>query len=213
MSTAGSLTRWFRDQLSPAELSAQAQGGCNAYESLAQLAGSVGAGSEGLLFLPYFSGERTPLNDPLARGIVAGLTLSHTRAHLYRALLEGLAYGIRQNLEAMERAGEPPRRLVAVGGGTRNPLWLQIVSDVASREQYVVESGGAAYGDAMLAAIGVGALRGMDDARRWVPESRIVAPRPRETRIYESFYPLARELYRSSREVAHTLARLGNEQG
>jgi len=213
MSTAGSLTRWFRDQLSPMEMKAEMEAGPNAYQALAELAGIVRPGSEGLLFLPYFSGERTPINDPLARGIIAGLTLSHTRAHLYRALLEGLAYGIRQNLEAMERAGEPPQRLVAVGGGTKNHLLIQIVSNVAAREQHVVESGGAAHGDAILAAVGVGALRGMEDARRWVPESCIVTPRSDQARIYQSYYPLVRELYRSSREVAHTLARLGCERG
>jgi xylulokinase len=213
MSTAGALTRWFRDQLSPMEKRAEEEGGSNAYQALADLAAPIAPGSEGLLFLPYFSGERTPLNDPLARGIVAGLTLSHTRAHLYRALLEGLAYSIRQNLEAMERAGEPPQRLVAVGGGTKNPLWVQIVSDVTAREQHVVESGGAAYGDAILAAVGVGTLHGIEDARRWVPESRVVVPRPDETRIYELYYPLVRELYQSSRKVAHTLARLGRDGG
>jgi xylulokinase len=209
MSTAGSLTRWFRDQFAPVELDAEKAGGAKAYQALAELAATVPEGSQGLLFLPYLSGERTPLNDPWARGIVAGLSLSHTRAHVYRSLLEGLAFGIRHNLEAMAEAGEEPRRLVAVGGGTRNELWLQIVSDASGREQHVVREGGAAQGDALLGALAVGAVDGMAAGRAWVPQARVIAPRAEATKRYESLYPLFRELYRSSRAVVHALARTG----
>jgi len=85
--------------------------------------------------LPYFAGERTPLFDPAARGVVCGLTLAHGRGHLYRSLLEGTAYGVRHNLEAMDDAGGGTRRLVAVGGGTKGGLWTQIVSDVTGQPQ------------------------------------------------------------------------------
>jgi xylulokinase len=107
MSTGGSLTRWFRDQLAPQEVAAEAAGGVNAYEALAHLAATAPLGSRGLVILPYFAGERTPIHDPEARGLMAGLTLSHTRAELYRALLESVGYGVRHNLDTMQEMGIP----------------------------------------------------------------------------------------------------------
>ena len=155
MSTTGALTRWFRDNLAGEEMAAEAAGGPNAYAALAEAAGRIPPGAEGVICLPYFAGERTPINDPDARGVYAGLTLSHTKAHLYRASLEGTAYGVRHNLETMSAMGAPPRRLVAVGGGAKNPLWLQIVSDVSGLPQDVPERTiGASYGDAFMAGLG-----------------------------------------------------------
>ena len=206
MSTTGALTRWFRDNFASAELEAERAGGVNAYQALAEEAARVPAGSGGLLMLPYFSGERTPLGDPLARGVITGLSLAHGRAHLYRALLEGVAYGIRDNLEAMAAAGAVPRRLVAVGGGVKNPLWTQIVSDVTGREQIVQTTPGACYGDAVLAAIGVGILGNMGQARRWLEPGTVVSPDLEATAFYEGRYPFFRELYRQTRDIAHRLA-------
>ena len=152
MATSGALTRWFRDQLAGGEVVEQGETGVNAYAALAELAEAAGAGAGGVICLPYFSGERTPINDPLARGVFAGLTLSHTRGHLYRAVLEGTGFGVRDNLEAMAEMGAPPTRLVAVGGGAQNALWLQIVSDITGAVQIVPERTiGASYGNAFLA--------------------------------------------------------------
>lgn len=206
MSTTGALIRWVRDQLAPREAAAERAGGPNAYQVLAEEAAAVSRGADGLLLLPHFSGERTPVNDPLARGVMVGLSLSHGRPHISRAALEGIAYGIRGNLEAMARAGAEPRRLVAIGGGVRNPLWTQIVSDVTGREQVVQVSPGACYGDAMMAAVGVGILRGLPDCRRWVAQGAIVRPDPEAVAFYDSLYPLFRELYERTRPVVHALA-------
>lgn len=209
MSTSGALTRWFRDQIGRAELEAELGGGPNAYAALADLATQAPPGSGGLLMLPYFSGERTPLNDPLARGVIAGLTLSHSRAHLYRAALEGVAYGIRHNLEAMVAEGEPPQRLVAVGGGTKNPLWLQIVSDVTGREQVVRTTPGAAYGDAFLAGVGVGLLPGLPAVQDWLgPTDLILRPSPERRDVYDTYYRLYRALYTANKDMMHALAEL-----
>ena len=162
MSTTGALTRWFRDQLADGETAAEAAGGPNAYAALADLAATVPAGSEGLVCLPYFAGERTPVNDPDARGVYAGLTLSHTRAHLYRASLEGTAFGVRHNLETMTEMGAAPKRLVAVGGGAKNPLWLQIVCDASGLPQDVPErTTGASFGDAFLAGLATALVPGV----------------------------------------------------
>jgi xylulokinase len=205
MSTTGALTKWFRDSFAPQEREAERGGGINAYQALAQAASRVPRGSAGLLVLPYFSGERTPVNDPGARGMIAGLTLSHDRAHIFRAILEGIAFGIRHNLEAMEEVGAPPRRLVAIGGGVQNRLWLQIVSDVTGREQDARTSPGACYGDAMMAAVSVGIMRRLNETRRWLAPGAAVHPDPEASAFYAARYAMYRELYERTRELMHRL--------
>jgi xylulokinase len=154
--TAGSLTRWFRDNFAGEERAAERTGGENAYAALSRLTASSPPGSRGVIVLPYFSGERTPLNDPDARGVIFGLTLGHTRADVYRAVLESVGFSIRHNIEALKAEGCRASRILAVGGGTRNPAWLRIVSDIAGIEQVVpARNIGASYGDAFLAGIGV----------------------------------------------------------
>ena len=211
MSTSGALTRWFRDNFAPEELAAEAHGGPNAYARLAEDAVTVPAGSAGLVCLPYFAGERTPINDPEARGVYAGLTLSHTRAHLYRASLEGTAYGVRHNLETMAAMGAPPRRLVAVGGGAKNRLWLQIVSDVSGLPQAMPERTiGAAYGDAFLAGLATGLVPKLDALTRdWVTIAATLEPRAAERRTYDEYYRVYRHLYEAAKDDLHALARLG----
>lgn len=211
MATTGALTRWFRDQFGFPELEREKAGGENAYASLAKLAADSPCGSRGLITLPYFSGERTPINDPKARGVIAGLTLSHTRGDVYRSILEGTAYGVRHNLEAMAATGHKPRRLVAVGGGTRNDLWLQIVSDVTGQPQEVPSTTiGASYGDAFLAATAVGMYKHLEDVHRWVQIDRTVVPRKEATTLYDSYYSVYRSLYLHMQEDMHRLADLSS---
>jgi xylulokinase len=213
MSAAGSLTRWFRDNLAPAELDAEQAGGPNAYAALAELAATSPPGARGLVMLPYFSGERTPLNDPHARGIIAGLTLTHTRADLYRALLESVGYGIRHNIDAMTEQGVPPRRVLAVGGGTRNALWLQIVTDILGIEQHVpLIQHGACYGDAFLAGIGAGVYRSTADIGEWVRDHGVIRPDPERHAEYEPYYRVYRELYSASASQLHMLTALGDTE-
>ncbi len=212
MATSGALTRWFRDNFAAAEVADEARGGPNVYAQLAAAAAAVPAGAEGLVCLPYFAGERTPINDPDARGVFAGLTLSHTRAHLYRAMLEGTAYGVRHNLEVMREMGAVARRLVAVGGGAQNRLWLQIVSDVVGMAQAVPERTiGAAYGDAFLAGLATGLVSGREVLNRdWVRVADTLEPRPEEARRYDGYYEVYRHLYEHVKDDLHALARLGN---
>ena len=210
MSTTGAITRWFRDNFGQPEMNAETAGGENAYAALSALASQIPPGSEGLLVLPYFSGERTPINDPLARGVIAGLTLAHSRGHVYRAILEGIAYGVRDNLEALTESGTPPKRLVAIGGGTKNRLWLQIVSDVSGQTQYVQSTPGACYGDAFLAAVGTGAFSGAEQIEAWLESPLVVEPNLEAHAAYQEFYTLYRPLYHTTRDVAHALAQLGS---
>jgi len=210
MATAGSITRWFRDNFASAEVSEAQRTGRNAYALLAAEADTVPAGAEGLIALPYFAGERTPLNDPRARGVIAGLTLSHTRAHVYRALLEGVGYGIRHNLEVVEELGQMPADIIAIGGGTHSRTWLQIVSDISGVPQLVpAQRIGAAYGDAFLAGLGIGAFESYREIDRWVDMADRIEPDPKAHRIYRAYYSLYRELYEKSKRQIHALADFG----
>ena len=212
MSTSGALTRWFRDQLGQPELVAEAADGPNAYEALATLAAEIPPGADGVLCLPYFAGERTPINDASARGVFAGLTLSHTRAHLYRAVLEGTSYGVRHNLETMREMGAEPERLVAVGGGARSRLWLQIVSDVTGLPQIIPErTVGACYGDAFLAGLATGLVPDLGALDLdWVQTETTLQPSEMGRDRYDEMYRIYRDLYESSKEQMHALARLGS---
>jgi xylulokinase len=211
MATSGALTRWFRDQFSAEERQCEDRGGENAYAALANAAAAIPPGSDGLICLPFFSGERTPINDPLARGMIAGLTLSHTKAHVYRALLEGTAYGVRHNVETMAAMGANPKRLVAVGGGARNRAWMQVVSDVTGVPQDVPERTiGASYGDAFLAGVASGIIEDRAElSRTWVETGARIEPDPAISSVYDEYYALYVRLYERTREEQHALARLG----
>jgi xylulokinase len=212
MSTSGSLTRWFRDNLAPEEQAAETAGGPNAYAALAKLAAKSPVGARGIVVLPYFSGERTPILDPEARGMFLGLTLSHTRADLYRAILEGVGYGIRHNIDTMREEGIPPGRILAVGGGTKNLLWLQIVSDIAGIEQYVPDQHyGACYGDAFMAGVGIGIFKDTTQSSNWVRYRSVVKPDPSTQARYEPYYQLYRQAYPVTASLMHDLARLSSK--
>ncbi len=195
MSTSGSLTGWV------SELT-----GGTSFTDLVAEAAEVPPGSDGLLVLPYFSGERTPIFDPRARGVVAGLSLRHRRGHLFRAVYEGIAFGIRQILEFLEDGAEPPRRLVAVGGGTQGGLWTQVVSDVCGRDQELpLQTIGACYGDALLAAIGTGTVPPGTD---WASVEHVVRPDPAVRAVYDDLFAAYIDLYPATRDIVHRLANL-----
>src|SRR5258708_25559403 len=199
MATSGALTAWFR-QLT----------GNPPYETLLAEAQQVAPGSDGLVVLPYFAGERTPLFDPQARGIICGLTLRHGRGHIYRALLEATAYGVRHILETMRTTGGEIKRLVAVGGGTKGNLWLQIVSDITGLSQQIPEKTiGACYGDAFLAALAVG-LIGPD--ANWNPIVSSVQPDAETQEIYTKLYSIYRQLYPATLDLTHQLADIQKAQ-
>lgn len=209
LSTSGALLAWFRDQLAP-DLRAEAdRAGVNAFALLSERAAQAPAGSAGLIALPYFSGERTPINDVHAKGMFFGLTLSHTRAHLYRSCLEGIAYGLRHNIEAMSEVGAIPQRLVAIGGGARDVLWLQICSDVSGLPQDVPrQTIGAAYGDAYIAGMAAGIFNDWRPLREsWVKIDRRIEPDPSAKAIYDELYPVYRDLYRDTKRHMARMSR------
>ena len=208
LSTSGSATTWFRDQFSQDLIAAEKAGGANAYAALGQEAASSPIGANGLIFLPYMSGERTPIFDPKARGVMAGFSLGHTRADFYRALLEGTAYAIRMNLEAMQKSGAQIHHGVAVGGGAANDLWTQIVSDVTGVPQYIPEKTiGASYGNAFLAGLATGTIKELEVLKKdWVKIVKKIQPDPEKKALYDRQYELFKELYQNSKSVVHALA-------
>ncbi len=192
MATSGAITGWLRELF-----------GSTDYPQLLALAEQSGVGSRGLLMLPYFAGERTPIADPDARGIIAGLTVTHTRGDLYRAALEATAFGVRHNIEAMTAAGATVGRVLAVGGGAQGTLWTQIVSDVTGLPQVIpTHTIGASYGAAFLAASAIASV----NIEAWNPPKEIRQPRAEVAASYAELYQLYLELYPATREIAHALA-------
>lgn len=207
MSTSGSLTTWFRDQFARMEIESERSGGDNAFAALAAEVAESSPGAGGLVALPYFEGERTPLHDPGARGVLFGLSLKHTRGDIYRAILESVGFGIRHNLEVMRAEGVIPQRILAVGGGTKNDLWMQLVADIADIELAIPEQSiGACFGDAFMAGVGAGIFNDLTQVTQWVKNRKIVSPGPESHRKYELNYRIFRNLYDSTKQLMHDLS-------
>jgi xylulokinase len=197
LSAAGSL-RWHRDTFAPGM----------SFDDLLAPAPAVPPGCEGLLFLPYLTGERTPYPDPLARGAFLGLTVRHTLPHLTRAVLEGVAFGLRDGFELMRSAGLAAIEQVRIsGGGAKSPLWRQILADVFNTRLVTVNTTeGAAYGAALLAGVGCGLFADADDAcRRTIQVTGSTAPGKQNAASYQEHYQLFRQAYPATRELSHRL--------
>jgi xylulokinase len=195
LATSGTLTHWFGDQLARDLDPAEAMG------KLTAEAATSPPGARGLVFLPYFSGERTPIHDPSAKGAWFGLNLAHRRADLYRALLEGIAYGTRHALETYAAAGAAPQVIRAVGGGLHNPVWTKATSDVSGRAQETLKSSlGASFGDAFLAALAIGDV-GVEAIQRWNPVVARIEPDAANGAVYARQYGVFRELYDRNRDL------------
>jgi len=192
MATGGAITGWLKNITGAT------------FDDLFQEASTCPPGSRGLIVLPYFEGERTPIFDPEARGLIVGLTLRHDRGALFRALLEAVAYGVRHNIETLKATGVEINRFVAVGGGARSSLWPQIVSDVGNFSQEIPQQViGASYGDAFLAALGLGLA---DNKRPWNKTERIITPNESNTLIYNTLYDEYLKLYTATSSTMHKLA-------
>lgn len=199
LSAAGSL-RWHRDTVAP-DLP---------FEDLVGAATEIPAGSEGVLFLPYLTGERTPHPDPYARGAFVGLTVRHTRDHLTRAVLEGVGFGLKDSFELLRTSGLPPARQVRVsGGGAKSTLWRQILADILGAELVTVNTTeGAAYGAALLAGVGARAWPDVDAAAKaCICVTGSTPCRPEAVATYERHYELYKALYPALKSVNDALSR------
>ncbi|MEE8460243.1 MAG: xylulokinase, partial [Phycisphaerales bacterium] len=185
MLSAGGSLRWYRDTI-----------GGEPYDKLTAAAAAVPAGCEGLLFLPYLTGERTPHADPLARGAFVGLTLRHGKAHLTRAVLEGVTFGLKDSLLLVRELGVDVSRVRVSGGGARSAMWRQLMADVFNLEVVTVNvTQGAAFGAALLAGVGIGAWPGVVEATRAVVrETDSVSPGA-DAAVYQDVYLRYRKLY------------------
>lgn len=199
MATTGSLLRWFRDGFRPGVGFAQ----------LDREAETLPPGAQGLVVLPYFLGEKTPIHDPQARGTVVGLTLTHTPAHLWRALLEAVAYAFRHHVEVLEARGHRVERVLVMDGGARSRLWRRILASVLERplEKLAEANLGSAFGTAFLAGVAAG-LWGYGDLGRRVEE--VTEPVGDWVPVYRELYGVYRELYRRLEDL---YPRLGGEHG
>jgi xylulokinase len=204
LSAAGSF-QWYKNNLGAEEQSAEDAGGQNAYDLLTAGASKVQPGSEGLVFLPYLSGERTPHPDPHARGAFVGLTLRHGKNHLTRAVLEGVSYGLKDSLSLMQGLGISPEKVILSGGGTRSELWKQMLADIFETKCSLVNATeGAAYGAALLAAVGVEHHASVEEASKiWIQETEVVetgndlAKYKPGYEIYKSLYPSLKDSFAS----------------
>jgi xylulokinase len=210
MATSGAVLRWFRNEFAQ-ETTQQVEDDGDAYALLDERAAAVDPGSDGLVLLPYFSGERTPMNDDAARGTITGLSLSHTRAHVYRAILEAVGYGFRHHLDAMEAAEVPVERVLAIGGGAQSPLWRQIVSDITGvRQEYVANPIGSPLGGAYLAGLGTGLFDDLEHMKETQEVIDTTEPNPENRDVYDGYYSVYRDLYPQTKNSMHRLVELSD---
>ena len=197
LATSGTLTHWFRDQFArdlPRE---------TAFATLTEEAVASPPGARGVLCLPYFSGERTPIHNPLAKGAFFGLDLTHGRGDMYRAVLEGIASATRHITDTYAEAGAVPARVLAVGGGTRNRPWMQATSDLTGLDQIVARvTTGASFGNAYLAARAIGVVA---EIAEWNPAAEVL--RAVDHGVYARQYPLFRRLYEQTKDIAAEVGR------
>ena len=200
LSAAGSL-RWYRDTAAPNV----------SFADLSKEAESVPPGCEGLLFLPYLTGERTPHPDPFARGAFIGLTVRHQRKHMTRAVLEGVAFGLRDSFTLIEGSGLPKaERVLISGGGAKSPQWRQILADILNAELSTVNTAeGAAFGAALLAGIGAGIWPDIDAAHNEVIQiTGTTRPNPEAAERYDTYYKLYHELYPALKPANDAIAKM-----
>ena len=207
---AGGSLQWFRNELCQNDVALAKRLKKDVYDLLTEEAAATSKGADGLFFLPYLSGERTPHADPDARGSFVGLTMAHTRGHVIRAIMEGVAYSMRDSLDIFEQLGVPIRQIRASGGGSRSPLWRQIQADVFGRKVATINSEeGPAYGVALLAAVGAGVFKDIREA--CAATIRVVQQTPSDRkakRYYDRAFPVYRQLYRSLKDDFKAIAAL-----
>jgi xylulokinase len=200
--TGGGALQWFKNRLCETDAAAAKKKKADVYDLLTQEAAQTPPGAEGLFFLPYLAGERTPHADPDARGAFVGLTLAHTRGHLVRSVMEGVCFALRDSLEIIKSCGVPVKQIRASGGGSKSPFWRQLQADVLGQKVYsMVADEGPAYGVALLAAVGDGAYKNIEEAcKATVETASETKPQPKAVKLYDRAFPLYQALYRSLKE-------------
>jgi xylulokinase len=211
MLAAGGSFQWWKNQFSFEEQQLAEAEGRDVYEYLTDLAETAPLGSEGLLFLPYLTGERTPHPDPKARGGFIGLNLRHTKAHLTRAVMEGITFGLRDSMELIKASGIEIKELRVSGGGARSLFWKQMIANIFGYPVLTVNStDGPAYGAAVMAASGVLQQDISELCERWIQIVERVEPERHQQAQYENYYEIYRSLYPTLRTSMHQLNELAS---
>ncbi len=206
LSAAGSM-QWFVDRMCP-ELATRR--GSDPYQTLNAEAADVPPGAEGLFFLPYLAGERTPHADANARACFVGLTGAHTRGHMARAVMEGVAMSLRESMEIIRGLDVPVREMRLSGGGAKSPLWRQIMADVMGQSACTINAEqGPAYGVALLAAVGCGQYKNIEEAcRATIEVVHKMPPKRSATRTYDKMFPIYQSLYGRLKPAFDAIAQL-----
>jgi xylulokinase len=200
LNTCGLLLKWFKDQFVQSGTNPEASPGRAVYSALDNAAAKIPPGSEGLIILPYLLGRYLG-GDPRARGVIFGLTPSHTKEHVYRALLESIGYEIAEWLETLGKTVDKPKRVVATGGGARSRVWMQIVSDIADISQQLVR-GDAPYGNAYLAGYSIGLIHDFDTiSNEWLRDGRTIIPSAGANANYQRYFQTYKHLYSNLKEM------------
>jgi len=196
--TAGAIVKWFRDTFAQLEKEIEEKGGKNAYKALDEEAAKLPAGSDGLLVLPYFMGERSPVWDTNAKGVIFGLSLMHTRAHIYRAFLEAVAYSLRHTMESTgENLGG---HILLAGGVAKSKLWKQIFADVTGYAMVCpINDVEANLGDVMLAGLGTGLLT-LEDVKKWQVLGDKIEPNAEAHEKYNKYYKMYHQIYNNLKQ-------------
>ncbi|RKX47666.1 MAG: hypothetical protein DRP38_06195 [Thermotogae bacterium] len=205
--TTGALARWFKEQFGESESVVGERTGMSPYQLFDKEVENIPAGSEGIIVLPYFMGERSPIWDPKAKGVFFGVTLYHTRAHLYKALMEGGAYALRHNMEEGLKAGlKLNDECWIVGGVSKSSIWVRIFADVTGYKMRQVASlVEAPFGDAFLAGLGTGIIDKPERIKEWVKYKEPVESDPENKKIYDTYYEMFKKLYEKTKELMRKL--------
>jgi len=193
MACSGAVLDWIIDQLAPGEVHAVGE---TPHQRLDRLAEALSPGAAGLILLPYFLGEKTPLHDPHARGTLVGLGLHHTIGHIWRAALEAIVFGFRHHVDVFAELDQPVHRILASDGGAKSRIWMQIAADVLGQPVHLLQGHpGSCLGAAYVAAVGCGAIEDWDRMDRFVQPAGIVEPNLSNGPRYDEIYALYRETY------------------
>jgi sugar (pentulose or hexulose) kinase len=208
--TSGALARWFRDEFGQYEKEVSKNTGISAYTLLELETNGIGPGSEGVIVLPYFMGDRSPIWDPDARGTIMGLSLYHTRAHVYRAMLEAAAYSLRHNMEEAIKVGmklDPDCWIV--GGVAKSNFWVQIFADITGfNMKRLSKDVEAPFGDAFLVGLGTGVFDKPEQIKEWVDFRPVITVNEENHALYNKYYKIFRDLYENTKNIMKELVEI-----
>jgi xylulokinase len=205
--TTGALARWFKEQFGESETAVAERMNTSPYQLFDKEVEKIAPGSDGIIVLPYFMGERSPIWDPFAKGVFFGLSLYHSRSHIYRALMEGGAYALRHNMEEGIKAGlKLNDECWIVGGVAKSNLWVKIFADVTGfKMRQVASLVEAPFGDAFLAGLGTGVIDRPEAIKNWVKYRESISPDKSNKQVYDKYYQIFRKLYENTADLMKSL--------